>query len=104
MAESAIEWHMSKQRTMNVSLTPELAKGVAARVKKGEYQSASEVVRAALTALDERERDRRAAIARLRKMVDAGLRAYERGDHRPAVKTLEDLRGQLRRRRRNRAA
>jgi antitoxin ParD1/3/4 len=36
---------------MNVSITPELEQFVAARVASGQYQSASEVVRAALRLL-----------------------------------------------------
>ena len=36
---------------MNVSITPELEQFVAARVHSGQYQSASEVVRAALRLL-----------------------------------------------------
>lgn len=40
---------------LNVSLTPELARFVTAKVASGRYQSASEVVRTALRLLEERE-------------------------------------------------
>ncbi|MDX2131515.1 MAG: type II toxin-antitoxin system ParD family antitoxin [Planctomycetota bacterium] len=63
---------MAKQHTLNVSLTPQLARKVAARVKGGAYASASEVVREALRALDEREAIRRAELRRLRSLLDQG--------------------------------
>jgi antitoxin ParD1/3/4 len=42
---------MPVRRTMNVSITPELEQFVLDRVASGQYQSASEVVRAALRLL-----------------------------------------------------
>lgn len=42
--------------SLNVSLTRELAEYVGDRVRSGRYRSASEVVRAALRLLHERER------------------------------------------------
>ena len=45
---------MATQRTsLNVSLTPELEQFIAARVASGRYQTASEVVRAALRLLEQ---------------------------------------------------
>jgi len=47
---------MAIQRTsLNVSLTPELERFIAARVASGRYQTASEVVRAALRLLEQSE-------------------------------------------------
>ena len=46
---------MARQSTLNVSLTPALRKYVAAKVKSGTYESASEVIRDSLRALQERE-------------------------------------------------
>ncbi len=40
---------------MNVSLTPELEELVERKVKTGRYQTASEVIREALRALEERD-------------------------------------------------
>jgi antitoxin ParD1/3/4 len=47
---------MRTRKTRNVSLTPELEALVDSKVSSGRYRSASEVVRAALRLLDERER------------------------------------------------
>ncbi len=47
---------MRTRKTRNVSLTPELEALVDRKVASGRYRSASEVVRAALRLLDERER------------------------------------------------
>jgi antitoxin ParD1/3/4 len=49
---------MRTRKTRNVSLTPELETLVDSKVASGRYRSASEVVRAALRLLDERERER----------------------------------------------
>ena len=61
---------------MNVSLTPELEKLVADKVKSGMYQTASEVVREALRALEVQEA---AKLERLRQDIRAGIEALERG-------------------------
>jgi len=47
---------MRARKTRNVSLTLELEALVDSKVASGRYRSASEVVRAALRLLDERER------------------------------------------------
>jgi antitoxin ParD1/3/4 len=47
---------MAIRKTRNVSLTPELEALVDSKVASGRYRSASEVVRAALRLLEERER------------------------------------------------
>jgi antitoxin ParD1/3/4 len=46
---------MSRQTTLNVSLTPRLRRYVRAKVNSGKYESASEVIRESLRALQERE-------------------------------------------------
>jgi putative addiction module CopG family antidote len=52
-------WHvMPVRKTMNVSITPELEQFVASLVASGQYQSASEVVRAALRLLVREENTR----------------------------------------------
>ena len=44
---------MPKRHSLNVSLTPELVGFIAAQVKSGRYQTASEVVRAGLRLLEQ---------------------------------------------------
>ena len=58
---------------MNVSLTPELEDLVADKVKSGLYNSASEVVRAALRLLSEQDDLRQVRLEALRKDVQIGL-------------------------------
>ena len=47
---------MARQTTLNVSLTTPLRNYVRAHVKSGRYESASEVIRDSLRALQQRER------------------------------------------------
>ena len=65
---------------MNVSLTPELDKFVAAKVESGRYTSASEVVREALRLLEERDRARTAQLAALNRELGTRLASLERGE------------------------
>lgn len=58
--------------TRNVSLTPELDRYVASRVRKGKYENASEVVRAALRSLEREEQEFEAKLAALRAAIDEG--------------------------------
>ena len=60
---------------MNVSLTPELEKLVNRKVKSGHYQTASEVVREALRALEERDQVTAHRLAALRKEIAKGLKS-----------------------------
>ena len=57
---------------MNVSLTPKLESFVKAKVKTGDYNNASEVIREALRVLQERETERKAQLAALRKLIREG--------------------------------
>jgi antitoxin ParD1/3/4 len=58
--------------TRNVSLTAELDRFVASRIRKGSYDNASEVVRAALRSLEREEREFEAKLEALRAAIDAG--------------------------------
>ena len=60
---------------MNVSLTPELEKLVNRKVKSGRYQTASEVVREALRALEERDQFTAHRLGELRKEIAKGLKS-----------------------------
>lgn len=70
-------------RSMNISLTPQLEKFVERKVKQGSYQTASEVVRAALRLLAERDEKRRLEIERLRQEIKVGLDQIEAGEVEP---------------------
>jgi antitoxin ParD1/3/4 len=65
---------------MNVSLTPELDRFVAAKVESGRYNSASEVVREALRLLEEHDRARAAQIAAFNQELGARLASLDRGE------------------------
>jgi antitoxin ParD1/3/4 len=62
---------MRTRKTRNVSLTPELEALVDSKVASGRYRSASEVVRAALRLLDERERRTERRLQTTREPPDA---------------------------------
>ena len=58
--------------TRNISLTPEMDRFVATRIKKGRYANASEVLRAGLRALEEDEKEDQAKLEALRMAIQAG--------------------------------
>jgi antitoxin ParD1/3/4 len=58
--------------TRNVNLTPELESFVLERVEKGRYENASEVVRAALRAMEREEQLHEAKLKALRTAIDEG--------------------------------
>lgn len=81
---------------MNVSLTPKLEGFVKAKVKTGDYNNASEVVREALRLLQRREEAvRERKTARLRKALQAGLDGpdTEEFDIKKVVRSLKKRRG-----------
>ena len=57
---------------MNISLTPKLEGFVKAKVKTGDYNNASEVIREALRVLQEREADRKVQLSALKKLIREG--------------------------------
>ena len=65
---------------MNVSLTPELEEYVAAKVKSGLYNSASEVVREGLRLVHEQDQLREIKIGALRKEIQKGIDSLDRGE------------------------
>lgn len=58
--------------TRNVNLTDELDRFVNSRIESGRYESASEVIRAALRTLEREEQEYEAKMAALRKAIDEG--------------------------------
>jgi antitoxin ParD1/3/4 len=63
----------------NISLTPEQDAFIEEAVKSGEYQNASEAVRDALRALQQRRREDALKLEALRKQIDAGVEALDHG-------------------------
>jgi antitoxin ParD1/3/4 len=60
---------------MNVSLTPKLEGFVKAKVKTGDYNNASEVIREAVRLLQERDTGRKVELAALRRSLRDGERS-----------------------------
>ena len=65
---------------MNVSLTPKLEGFVKAKVRSGDYNNASEVIREALRLLQQEEALRLRKMARLRKALQVGLDGRDADD------------------------
>ena len=66
--------------TRNISLTDEQDAFVEKVVKSGEYQNASEAVRDALRALQQRRREDALKLKALRVQIKAGIDALDRGE------------------------
>ena len=64
---------------MNVSLTPELEQYVNGKVQSGLYHSASEVIRAGLRLLKEKDEVHQKKIQELRRDIQVGIDQAERG-------------------------
>jgi len=62
-----------RPKNVNVSLPPELERIVADKVASGRYASSSDVIRAALRLLDDRDREEAAGLEALRRDIQAGL-------------------------------
>ena len=98
---------MPTQTSLNVSLTPELEKFVRDRVSIGRYISASEVVREGLRLLEDRERERDAALDALKIKLKRASAQADRGellDGDEVFKRLDALIAQHRRTAKKRSA
>jgi antitoxin ParD1/3/4 len=58
--------------TRNINLTPQMDKFVEAKIRKGEYANASEVLRAGLRALEKIEREDKVKLQVLREAITDG--------------------------------
>lgn len=67
--------------TRNVSLTPEQDAFIDEVLEKGEYRNASEAMRDAIRALQQRRAIDALKLERLRQSIDAGVADLERGDY-----------------------
>jgi antitoxin ParD1/3/4 len=80
--------------TRNVNLTAELDRFVLEKVKRGRYENASEVVRAALRVLEREERQYEAKLAALRAAIDEGdASGVAEGNVFARIRTALNLRG-----------
>jgi antitoxin ParD1/3/4 len=77
---------------MNVSLTRELDKFVAAKVASGRYTSASEVVREALRLLEEQDHTRAARLEEFNRELKRRLDSADRGNFVTADESLRRIR------------
>lgn len=66
--------------TRNISLTHEQDEFVESIVRAGEYQNASEAIRDALRALQQRRREDALKLDALHSLVNAGVAALDQGD------------------------
>jgi antitoxin ParD1/3/4 len=77
---SVLPEETSNMPTRNISLTPEQDAFIEGVVRAGEYQNASEAVRDALRALQQRRREDTLKLKTLRMQIKAGVEALDRGD------------------------
>ncbi len=83
---------------MNVSVGKDFENYVQQKIATGDYASASEVVRAGLRLLKERERLLEAKLLALRGDIELGIQEAERGELVDGEAVLEELRNALRER------
>jgi antitoxin ParD1/3/4 len=67
--------------TRNISLTPEQDAFIDEMLKAGVYRNASEALRDAIRALQQRRAEEALKLEGLRRSIDAGLADLERGDY-----------------------
>jgi len=67
--------------TQNVNLPDRQADFIRRRVAEGRYQNASEVVRAGLRLLEQREREDQLKLRNLRRLVKEGFDQIDRGEY-----------------------
>lgn len=84
---------------MNVSLTRELDKFVAAKVASGRYTSASEVVREALRLLEEQDRVRGMRLDAFNRELKKRLESADRGEFVSAEESWRRIQDKSRQRR-----
>ena len=70
---------MAKRESISISFTPEQAGFLTSLVERGEYQSVSEVVRAALRPFQRRQAVLDAEIDRARRVIEAGADQLDQG-------------------------
>jgi antitoxin ParD1/3/4 len=86
---------MSRQSTLNVSLTPKLEKYVRSKVDGGGYESASEVIRDGLRALQEREQAALEFWAGVREKVVVAPRQVAEGRTHDGEQAMDEILAEL---------
>ena len=76
--------------TQNVNLPEHQSKFIQKRVKSGRYQNASEVVRAALRLLEQKETEDEARLANLRRIAGESLAGLDRGEFETVTAEMMD--------------
>jgi len=76
---------------MNVSLKQDWEAYIATKVASGEYDTASEVIRAGLRLLKREDEERQLKLDALRQEIAAGVDQLRRGEGRPADQVFADL-------------
>lgn len=84
---------MARRCTLNVSITPEMARSIRAATESGRYQSASEMVREGLRLLG--DRDRLAALNEVRAKIATGLDEARAGDLLDGEGVMREMEEQL---------
>ncbi len=82
---------MARQTTLNVSLTPTLRKYVHSKVNSGRYETASEVIRDSLRALQERERAAEAFWSNVRGKVATARRDVAEGSTEDGDSAMDEI-------------
>lgn len=77
---------------MNVSMSPEFQQFVDEKVSSGDYSSASEVIRAGLRLLKERDEEHHSRLDALRRDVSEGLAQLKRAESKSASDVFAKLR------------
>ena len=86
---------MARQTTMNVSLTPKLRHYVRSKVKSGKYESASEVIRDSLRALQQRDEATSLFWASVREKVAIARRQVAEGRTVDGESAMDDILAEL---------
>lgn len=86
---------MSRQSTLNVSLTAELQKYVKSKLDTGGYESASEVIREGLRALQEREHAASEFWAGVREKVLVARKQVAKGRTRDGEQAMDEILSEL---------
>jgi antitoxin ParD1/3/4 len=86
---------MARQTTLNVSLTPTLQKYIHAKVRSGRYESASEVIRESLRALQEREQAADVYWADVRNKVQLARKQVAEGKTHDGEQAMNEILAEL---------